>query len=741
MQPTNRFVLVCGTLLSVVMLCSLLLMNEATQNSQRFGNLYVPLLVINAVGLTLLLALIIFNVYHLLRRVMAEAAGARLTLRMVAMTAVLVIGPVGLVYYFSFSFLRQGIDSWFDLKVEQALEDSLELSRLAIDVRTRELLRESRNLATDVSALPADAVAVEIDALRERSGASELTLLSRHGEILAASSEDPGELLPRRFEDSMWLQLKKEHSYIAIEESQEPERLYIRMAVNVPAGEIEEGERVLQLLFPAPERINALASSIQVAFTDYRRLAFIRTQLKGSFIMTLTVVLLFALFSGIWAVFFTADRLVAPLSDLALGTRRISAGDYHTCLPVPTGKDELGFLVTSFNEMTRNIGAAREDAEQSRRHAEAQHAYLKTVLEHISSGVLVFDSETTLRMFNACAGQVLGVSLSEDDFGLGLDELATHDANFGILVKALEPHLGKRGGEWREQLHCFGASGLRIINCSGVHLEEGGALLPGHVIVLDDITELLQSQRDAAWGEVARRLAHEIKNPLTPIQLSAERLRHKYLGRRRGGGEEDDMLDRLTNTIIGQVQTMKGIVDSFTDYASQSAPELEPTDLNQLIRETVELYQVVKGGTRFEMTLEELPLTLADTCRVRQVFNNLISNSIEACQQGQLHIQIHSRRCPKKEGAGIHISIRDTGPGLPMEVRERVFEPYVTTKRKGTGLGLAIVRRIIEDHDGAVYLTNNNPPPGATAVIELPVRTATVSTVTTDPVRLDETAA
>lgn len=740
MQATNRFVLVCGALLSAVMLCSLLLMNEATQNSERFGNLYFPLLIINAVGLTLLLALIIFNFYHLLRRVMAEAAGARLSLRMVAMTAVLVIGPVGLVYYFSFNFLRQGIDSWFDLEVEQALEDSLELSRLAIDVRTRELLRESRNLATDVSTLPAEDVAVEIDALRERSGASELTLLSRHGEILAASSEDPGELLPRRFEDSMWLQLKEEHSYIAIEESQEPERLYIRLAVNVPAGEIEKGERVLHLLFPAPERINALANSTQVAYTDYRRLAFIRTQLKDSFIMTLTVVLLFALFSGIWAVFFTANRLVAPLSDLARGTRRISAGDYHTYLPVPTGKDELGFLVASFNEMTRNIGAAREDAEQNRRRAEAQHAYLKTVLEHISSGVLVFDSETRLRMFNACAGQVLGARLSEDDIGLDLDKLAAHDARFGILAKALEPHLGKRGGEWREQLRCFGASGLRIINCSGVHLEEGGALLPGHVIVLEDITELLQSQRDAAWGEVARRLAHEIKNPLTPIQLSAERLRDKYLGR-RGDGGEDDMLNRLTKTIIGQVQTMKGIVDSFTDYASQSAPELEPTDLNQLIRETVELYQAVKGGTRFEMILEELPLTLADTRRVRQVFNNLISNSIEAGQQGRLHIHVHSRLYRKKEGAYIHISIRDTGPGVPVEVHERVFEPYVTTKRKGTGLGLAIVRRIIEDHDGAVYLANNDPPPGATAVIELPVRTATAPTVSTGPAQLDETAA
>ena len=726
MQPTNRFVLGYGTLLSVVMLCSLLLMSEATQNSQRFGNLYVPLLIVNAVGLTLLLALIIYNVHHLLRRVMAEAAGARLTLRMVALTAVLVIVPVGLVYYFSIGFLRQGIDNWFDLEVEQALEDSLELSRLAIDVRTRELLRESRNLAADVAALPVDAVAVEIDALRERSGAAELTLLSRHGEILAASSEDPGELLPRRFEDSMWLQLRKEHSYIAIEESGEAGGLYIRLAVNVPTAEIEEGERVLQLLFPAPERINALASSIQAAFTDYKKLAFIRTQLKDSFVMTLTVVLLFALFSGIWAVFFTAERLVTPLSDLARGTRRVSAGDYHTRLPVPAGKDELGFLVASFNEMTRNIGIAREDAEQSRHRAEAQHAYLKTVLEHVSSGVLVFDAESRLRVFNACAGQVLGVTLEERDSGHSLDELAVRDARFRILARALEPHLGKRGGEWREQLHWLGASGRRIINCSGVHLDEDGARLPGHVIVLEDITELLQSQRDAAWGEVARRLAHEIKNPLTPIQLSAERLRHKYLGHGHNSAE-DATLNRLTNTIIGQVQTMKGMVDSFTDYASPPAPELTPTDLNRLIRETVELYKDVKSGTEFELALQELPLTHADTCRLRQVFNNLVGNSIDACQEGRAHLCIHSRLCQGKEGDYIRISISDTGPGLPAEVRERVFEPYVTTKCKGTGLGLAIVRRIIEDHGGTVHLADRDPPPGAQAVIELPVRTAGIA--------------
>ena len=715
MQPSNKGIVRCGIILSVGTLCSLLLMNEATLNSQRFGNLYVPLLLVNAGSLFCLLALIVFNIHHLVRRVKAGAAGARLTMRMVAMTAVLVIVPVGLVYYFSLGLLRQGIDSWFDLKVEQALEDSLELSRLAIDVRTRELLWESRNLATDIAGLTAETVPLEMDALRERSGASELTLISGQGEILAASSADPGNLLPRRFEDSMWLRLKTENSHIAIEDT-ETGGLVTRIAINVPDDDINAGGRVLQLLFPAPERINDLAGNIQIAFTDYQRLAFIRTQLKDSFIMTLTVVLLFALFSGIWAVFFMAGRLVSPLRDLAHGTRLVSAGDYHTRLPLPRGNDELGFLVASFNEMTQNIGSAREDAEQNRRRAEAQHAYLQTVLEHISSGVLVFDSEARLRVFNACAGQMLEEPLSDADIGCSLAELAARNQRIRTLEQSLQPHLGKREGAWQEQLNWFSADGKRIIRCGGAHLDEGSALHPGHVIVLEDITALLQSQRDAAWGEVARRLAHEIKNPLTPIQLSAERLRHKYLGK---NGEDNTMLERMTNTIIGQVQTMQGMVDSFTEYASPPALHLEPTDLNALILETLDLYQGLNGGTEFQTRLEQLPLIRVDACRIRQVLNNLISNSIDVCHDSK--IDVSSKLQNRQDGPCVCIDIRDAGPGLSVDVQDRLFEPYVTTKTRGTGLGLAIARRIVEDHGGVVRLANNHPPPGANAHIELPV--------------------
>ncbi len=722
MQPSNKVIVRFGIILSVLTLGSLVLTNQATLNSQRFGSLYLPLLIINAVGLSCLLALIVFNIHQLVRQVKAGAAGARLTMRMVAMTAVLVIVPVGLVYYFSLGFLRQGIDSWFDLNAEQALEDSLEMSRLAIDVRNRELLSESRNLAIDVAGLAAETVPVEMDAMRERSGASELTLLSSQGEILAASSADPGSLLPHRFEDSMWLQLKTENSHLAVEET-ESEGLVTRIAVNVPDSDISASGRVLQLLFPAPERINELAGRIQSAFTDYQRLAFIRTQLKDSFIMTLTVALLFALFSGIWAVFFMAGRLVKPLRDLAHGTRQVSAGDYHTRLPLPRGNDELSFLVASFNEMTRNIGSAREDAEHNRRRAEAQHAYLQTVLEHISSGVLVFDSGARLRVFNACAGRMLGEPMSDADIGRSLAELAARNQRIRTLEQSLRPHLGKREGAWQEQLSWFSADGRRIIRCGGAHLDEGSTLHPGHVIVLEDITALLRSQRDAAWGEVGRRLAHEIKNPLTPIQLSAERLRHKYLGT---NGGDDTMLERLTSTIIGQVQTMQGMVDSFTEYASPPALNLAPTDLNALILETLDLYQGLNGGTEFQTRLEQLPLVRIDACRIRQVLNNLISNSIDVCHDSKINVSSELQH--RQDGPCVCINIRDAGPGLSVEVQDRLFEPYVTTKTKGTGLGLAIARRIVEDHGGIVRLANNHPPPGANALIELPVHPVTPPT-------------
>jgi nitrogen fixation/metabolism regulation signal transduction histidine kinase len=716
-------------LLFLLLLTSLYIMSAATQNSEVFGRLYSLVLGINILALLLLLALIGRNLISLITRYRQRAAGSRLTVRLVIMFVVLAVVPISILYYFSLQFLHRGIDSWFDLRVEQALEDSLELGRTSLDSRLRELLRQTR-LQTELIANESDASAsLMLHEMRERSEAMEITLLSLSGRIISSSTIDPSTVVPALPNTAILQQLRRGLDYAALEPIRD-RGLHMRIVMLAPNPDPLGEPRLLHALYAVPERLDLLATSVQAAFTQYKELAFLRQPLKSSFTLTLSLVLLLSLLTAVWAAFFSARRLVAPISDLAEGTRAVAAGDYDMRLPMP-GRDELGFLVRSFNEMTRKISRARDEAQESQQQAEEQRAYLEAVLACLSSGVLTLDEADNLHTANSAAEQILGVEFSIP-IQLSLAELAESYPALEPLVKTITTHLHLGQGAWQAEVTLFGTSGRQVLICRGSALKGDGKAQGEHVIVFDDVTALIQAQRDAAWGEVARRLAHEIKNPLTPIQLSAERLRHKYLASM--AKEDAEILDRATHTIVQQVESMKEMVKAFSDYARPPKLTLEKVDLGRLLTEVLDLYHGDERITIHLETYHDLPKIEADIGRLRQLLHNLIKNTLEAGNSATPVILEVEAHCAEKDSCHfVELCFRDNGPGFPDEILDRLFEPYVTTKPKGTGLGLAIVKKIVEEHSGILWAENRKQG-GAGITIRLPVlgRVSTVPLTLTD---------
>lgn len=712
-----------GPILAIVvlLLVSLKLMSDATENSTRFGELYSLLLIINALGLISLGGLVGWNLIRLIGQVRSRRAGAGLTVRMVAIFVILAVTPVLVVYYFSLQFLHRGIDSWFDVRVERALDDALELSRTALESRMRELLKQTELVAGDLARLPPDNLTRALEDARRLGGAAELTIIGPKGQIVASSNVDPTAIVPNRPSDSILVQLRQSGNYIGLDPIGDA-GLHVRVVVTLPEEVPTRDPRILQALFPVTGRMSALADNVQSTYAKYQELAYLRKPLKISFTLTLSLVLLLSLLAAVWAAFFSARRMVAPLRDLIQGTRAVADGDYETQLP-KSGKNEVGFLVESFNEMTRRLRRARDETRRSQIQLEEQRAYLEAVLSRLSTGVITFDTSRRLVTANHAAEQILGIDL-EAHSGNTLESIGEAYAHLTPLAETVELHLDDAAGDenvadWREQLTLFGTSGRQVLMCSGAPLRGSAGVDHGHVVVFDDITTLIEAQRSAAWSEMARRLAHEIKNPLTPIQLSAERLRHKFLPTMSQSDAEG--LDRLTRTIVQQVESMKEMVNAFSDYAR--TPRMEPVqlDVNALVSDVIELYKGGDSRQKIEPLLSELPPLVADPDRLRQILHNLIKNAIEATEENAGTSVTVATHCVREAARNfIELRVRDMGRGFPRDIVHKVFEPYVTTKAKGSGLGLAIVKRIVEEHGGVVWAENHENG-GASIVVQLPV--------------------
>ena len=728
MHPDSKksrfsFLPVVGLL--VLSLTALFLLSAATQNIDAFGRLYSWLLGLSLLVLVGLIILIGSNLFKLVRQLQRRKMGSRLTLRMVSLFVMLSVIPAVVVYGFAQQFLHAGIDSWFDVRVDKALDDAMELSRAALDQGMRVRLRRTEAIARKLDETLAIDPSLALDDLRGDNGATEFTLWAPGGRALLTSHADPLMVIPKRPDETLMSRVRRGSPYVGLEPTPDGKFL-ARLLVPVPG---RDGV-VLLARYPIGERIGELAGNVEQAYEKYQELAYLRGPLKFSFSLTLVLVLLLSLLTAVWTAFFTARRLVAPIGALAEGTRAVANGDYDTRLPITT-RDELGLLVRSFNEMTARIADASDALRRSEDRAIAQRSYLETVLKHLSSGVLTVDHDLRLRSCNPASTQVLGLDLAQC-IDQPINQMAISHPRLLPLSEAIEAHADD--SDWRAEIHLVGADGRpRILICRGARLpaiETGADLGSGQqVLVFDDVTQLIQAQRDAAWGEVARRLAHEIKNPLTPIQLSAERLRYKYL--KKMSAEDGELLARLTTTIIKQVDTMKEMVNAFSDYARSPKLQTISMDLNGLVHEVVDLYRAQRKVSLKLDLFDPLPPVLADAGRLRQVLHNLIKNAQEALEDTPAPvISVASRRPPGDICNCIELTISDNGPGIPAELSDHLFEPYVTNKEKGSGLGLAVVKKILEEHGGNI--TVDSPAgQGARFTLRLPTADATTTTTST----------
>ena len=718
MKKGEKLITFIGLCLFIFMLSSLLMMSKSLQNSELFDRFYLGLLLFNALGLISLSILIILNLKRLIRQLKNRVIGSRMTIRIVILFSLLSVTPVLIVYYFSLDFLHRGIDSWFDLRIEQALDDSLELSRLALDVRMRELLKTTEKIAEELSDANDVELPSRIDLIRDRINADELTLLTRKGAIVVSSSEDTKSLVPDTLEETILLQLIQNNSYIGIDLVKN-KGLVIRAVVNVPMIGIGNTEKIIQALFPMSERMNRLSANVQTSFIEYKELSYLREQLKFSFIIILTLVLLFSVFSAVWAAFYSARTLAAPIKDLAQGTRAIAKGNYNTKLPVPSN-DELGFLVASFNDMTDKISQARDTAKNSQKESESQQIYLETILSRLSSGVIVFNKDGKIEKSNISAAQILQIEVTILN-QKNINDLINNFSKLKNFFECISNNINEKTNDWREQIILSKKTGNQILLINGTVLTSSDNSKIKHIVVFDEITALIQGQRDAAWSEVARRLAHEIKNPLTPIQLAAERLRSKYLSSLDTNNVET--LDRMTNTIIQQVETMKDMVNDFSDYARPAEFKEEEIEIINLLQEGVDLFSNMNCGNKIKMDIKtNLPKIHGDEKKLRRVLNNVLANAVDANSIGAHNLlKISAKTVNIEDNELIEIRIIDSGPGIDPLVENNLLEPYITTKEKGTGLGLAIVKKIIDEHSGTFWLENNKEEDGACAVIRLPV--------------------
>ena len=712
------------TLVSILVLvgsglwvAALLIMAQTVQQSAHFSDLHPFIVGVNVAGLLVLLILIGGRLIQLIRDWRKRVVGSRLEARMVWMSATLAMLPLLLVFYFSVMFLNRGIDSWFHVEIREGLQDALTLSRAALDLRMREYMQRTRTIASDIASRD-DPVAL-LDDARQKNEAIELTLYGANRRILGTSSERFGQIVPPRANEEMVMQTR--HEYVTLDPVAGGGFL-VRTAVQVPLTSPGDEPRMLEAVYPVERRLGELADTVESAYQRYGEKARLREPLKTSFTLTLTLVLLLSLFGALYGAFWAARRLVRPIQDLVAGTRAVAKGDFDMRLTL-TSHDEMGILVHSFNDMTKRLARAREDNRRSQHAVEAERANLAVILARLSTGVISLEPDRTVRTANQAACNILGADV-ENVIGKPLVEAGKGSSLFEQFDLACSAHLDAGQTEWREQLVLQSESGRRILMCACTTLSGEDRSPGGFVIVFDDITALLQAQRDAAWGEVARRLAHEIKNPLTPIQLSAERIRRKLLGSMNEG--EAQMLDRATHTIVQQVEAMKEMVNAFSEYARAPEMDVSRFDLNQLIAEVAELYRsgsreagrTARPKLKLDPALTEIE---ADPGRLRQIIHNLLANAIEALEGApDPEIRVETRLVERAEGRLAEITVEDNGPGFRPDVIGQVFDPYVTTKSKGTGLGLAIVKKIVEEHGGRIEADNARTG-GARVRIELPL--------------------
>ena len=673
----------------------LYLLSSSSANTEGFSNNYYGLLGLTGVLASGLAGLVGYQLWRLRNKLKNKIFGARLALRLVLFFTLIAVLPGVLIYAVSVQFLDKSIESWFDVRVEKALEGGLNLGKNSLDNSLKELTKKTQFTASFLAEKSAGQYQHALEDLVDEEVAQEAALFSVDGKLIASSVDDNAPLPDKPDNELMRLTLDK-GKYAVIDTL--PNKGLTLLALVMVNPKTPAGERyVLQFTQPVPKQIEADAETVQTVYRDYQELTLSRVGLKRLYAITLTLSLLVVLLTAVSAAFFLSDGFGSSLEALAEGTRAVAQGDFTEQYPIRSS-DELGALTGLFNQMTRQLFEAKQTSEQQQRIVESAKVHLESVLTHLSSGVLALDHEMRLRSVNTSAAQILAAPLQEMH-RLSLNQIADkYSLLRSFCLTIIEAFGATDSGEWQRQIERLSKNGTQILLIRGTRLPQGGEA--GYVVVFDDISHLLQAERQAAWGEVARRLAHEIKNPLTPIQLSAERLQHKLSDKLDEADAQ--LLRRATQTIVSQVGAMKNMVSDFANYARGPALKLSHLDVHKLIKEVLGLYET--NAILLVLKLDAAPSEVnGDATRLRQVIHNLLQNAQDALQGvTQPKITLHTETQHRE----IHLWVEDNGPGFPESVLSRPFEPYMTTKAKGTGLGLAIVKKIVEEHGGHIAIEN-----------------------------------
>lgn len=722
---------------------SIYLLTESTRSGGRLHEWRDEIYIVNVVAVIVLLSLVILNLIQLYRQYRRAIPGTRLTFNLLGSILPLVLIPLALMFYFSNAFSNDAVDSWFNSEVEEGLQQAFNLSEQSLqDVQDR-YLEETSNFSSSLWGLYGDELNEKVNLYRARTNANQVTVFDRQGRVYANSVNDFEALFPSLPSEDILFQVERGTSGYAVLEEGSNGRLFLRTVVNVPQVLSLDTRRVLQADYALTDEVITLAGNAKDLYRSYAELTNYRTPLKQTFTLSLGLAFLAAMLGAVWAAIQLSRRIVRPMQELAEGTRQVADGDFSQKLAV-NRNDEVGFLTTSFNRMTERLQIANDVAEQSQMLVEKERSNLATILAKLSTGVLSFDKDLCLRRSNQAAEQILDIDLYpfiEKDMG---EIVALESSNASLFQQFIEDcwhriESGQR--DWRDEIALSTTERGRrvfVVACSSIVDEHDET---NTVIVFDDVTRLVRAQRDAAWGEVARRLAHEIKNPLTPIQLSAERLEYRCADKLPE--KEREILQRSTKTIIAQVDAMKSMVNAFRDYAQ--APDLEIREfyLTDLLQDMITLYRPrnpnIELFSHFHETTQERIVIEADLNRLRQVMHNLFKNAYDALtssleanriSRGEIFLTTemilqYDESNPQAEAFQfVRIVLMDNAGGFSEDQLGSLFEPYVTTKSKGTGLGLAIVRKIVEEHLGEIELSNHHfedKQIGAKATILLPL--------------------
>lgn len=702
-----RYLLAAAAVLGVAVL---VLLFPASGDTPLLSESFPMLLVVGAAIAAGLLALVGWQLWQLRRRIRAGVFGSKLTFRLMLWFGLVALLPAAVVFSASVFFLNRSIETWFDVRVDTALGSGVNLGQAALDDLLLDLTKKTERMALALSDAGPGSVITMLSSLREQAAVNEATLFDDKGGVIVTAAGEKAALFPDIPERNILWQVLQEKSYSRVDDL--PEKgLVMRVLVPVYSTSFAGETRVLQVLHAVPPSLARDAEAVQSAYRDYQNIATSRLGLKRMYGMALTLTLLLALLLTIALAYLLSDRMGAPLRTLARGTRAVAKGDFSQMQAVQS-RDELGALIQSFNNMTRQLSEARGEAERNQLQTEQAKAYLESVLANLSSGVVALDHKLRVRAINDAAVRILeaGAGLSGKPL-VEWGEAGTPLRKFG--EEMAERFIAAEGEDWNAQMEFPRPGHMQILLVRGSKLAE--EVQRGYTLVFDDVTKLIRAERDAAWGEVARRLAHEIKNPLTPIQLSAERLALRL--KDRLAGSDAEMLERSTATIINQVGAMKGMVDAFASYARMPSARIAPLDLNALIREVLTLYD--SAGIQPDLS-GDLPMVAGDSTLMRQVIHNLLQNAQDALAgKADGKVGIRTERTAVAED-GVTLVVVDNGPGFPENMMARMFEPYATTKTKGTGLGLPIVKKIVEELRGRIQV-ENLPDGGACVCVTLPV--------------------